>query len=180
MNIDKTNQIIEAFAEFGKANNAAARKLTAAVNTAAGMDIGKRFMAELSAALGVPVEPLPGSVDATDWLRRHTKGGPGVIEVDESGSIINLCRVCTPRYTVDVDDMRAKPEKFIDFVDGSIGEAVKEAERWRDVYCVTGTNPPCITSVTMIDPFQITCKGEAFLVEFFMYAGLYMHLKETE
>jgi hypothetical protein len=180
MNIDKTNQVIEAFAEFGKANNAAARKLTAAVNTAAGMDIGRRFMAELSAALGVPVELLPGSIDAADWLRQRAKGGPGVIDLDGAGNIINLCRVCTMRYTVDIDDMRAYPQKFIDFVDGSIGEAVKEAERWRDVYCVTGTNPPCITSVTVIDPFQITCKGEAFLVEFFMYAGLYMHFKEDD
>ena len=57
---------------------------------------------------------------------------------------------------------------------------MKEAEKWRDVHCVTGTNPPRVASVTVIDPFQITCKGEAFLVEFFMYDGLYFHLKETK
>ena len=162
--MNKEEKLVEAFCVFSVTTKVAGRELTSAVNDMLGFDLSTRFLRRLSEALDVPVELLPQSVNSVNWLREQVTDGP------------NMYRVCTQKWEVDVDDIRADPSKFTDIVDESVEEAVKMAVDWRNLHCVCGTRPHIVERVTAVDPFQIWCRSEAFMVEFFLYAGLYFHL----
>lgn len=169
---DKAKQVVESLQRFNDRERESQLELAHEINNLLGLDLNEALLVGLREELGVSVEMLPSNVKASDFVLNQIK------ESVEDVKISGLVRLVTPRVMADIDEIQVDIQKTLDDIRGCVDEAVTEARKWRELHCVCGTNPPMIERVTVVDPFQVHCKVEGFQVEYFLYAGLYMHLRK--